>query len=311
MSMKVRIKCSQRMILAIIALFFAAHPARSQTAKPVQPAGPYDLSRIVSIGGDVTEILYELGLEDNIVAVDTTSQYPKRALNTKPNVGYMRALSSEGVLSLKPTLIIASEGAGPAEVVSALKATKIPYVEVSNQPKAKAVFDKISDVAKATNKVAEGQTLSKEVQRGFDTLNKKTAGVQKRPRVLFVLLAKNGRAMVGGTDTVAHALFDLAGFQNAANGIAGYRPVDNESALAMQPDLVVTMTRGQDKSGRQSEAVKTIEGLRQTEAVKAGRVLEIDGAYMLGFGPRLPKAALELRRMVRKLLDQDQALLAQ
>lgn len=283
----------------------------ADTKKPDAKDADYDLSRIVSIGGDVTEILYQLGLEANIVAVDTTSQYPASALKTKPNVGYMRALSSEGVLSMKPTLILASKGAGPSEVVSALQATSIPYVEISNEPTAKSIFEKISAVAKATDKIETGRALSETVQRGFDILAKKTAGGKKRPRILFVLLAKNGRAMVGGKKTVANALFDLAGFRNAAQDITGFRPVDNESALAMQPDLVVTMARGKDKPGQQAEAVKTIEGLRQTDAVKLGRVLEIDGAYMLGFGPRLPEAALELRRLVRKVLDQDQALLAQ
>jgi ABC-type hemin transport system substrate-binding protein len=57
-----------------------------------------DPSRIVSIGGAVTEILYALGMDDKIVAIDTTSLYPTRAAKEKKNVGYMRQLSPEGVL---------------------------------------------------------------------------------------------------------------------------------------------------------------------------------------------------------------------
>ena len=74
------------------------------------------MDRVLSIGGDITEILYALGKQDAIVAVDATSQYPDSALKDKKNVGYMRALSTEGVLSINPTLIFASEGAGPPPV---------------------------------------------------------------------------------------------------------------------------------------------------------------------------------------------------
>src|SRR4051812_29475785 len=71
-----------------------------------------DPSRIVSIGGSTTEILYALGLERQIVAVDSSSFYPPQALREKADVGYMRQLSPEGVLGLNPSLIIATEGTG-------------------------------------------------------------------------------------------------------------------------------------------------------------------------------------------------------
>src|SRR5262245_3812762 len=92
-----------------------------------------DASRIVSIGGAVTEILYALGLEQRIVAVDTTSLYPPRALADKPNVGYMRQLSAEGVLGLSPSLILAIEGAGPKETVAVLERANVPFVSVPDR----------------------------------------------------------------------------------------------------------------------------------------------------------------------------------
>mgnify|MGYP002397398202 FL=1 len=88
------------------------------------------LQRIVSVGGDVTEIIFALGLGDRVVAVDTTSQYPPDAVKEKKSVGYMRALSTEGVLSVAPTLIVASADAGPPEVVAALKGSTVPFVAV-------------------------------------------------------------------------------------------------------------------------------------------------------------------------------------
>src|SRR5690606_16447283 len=74
---------------------------RDASGKPVTAP---DASRIVAVGGSITEILYALGRQDRVVAVDSTSAYPPAALQDKPNVGYMRALSPEGVLGLNPSL---------------------------------------------------------------------------------------------------------------------------------------------------------------------------------------------------------------
>lgn len=87
-----------------------------------------DPSRIVSIGGAITEILYALGFEDRIAGVDATSLYPPAALREKPDVGYMRQLSPEGVLGLHPSLVLAVQGSGPKETMDVLEAAKVPLV---------------------------------------------------------------------------------------------------------------------------------------------------------------------------------------
>jgi iron complex transport system substrate-binding protein len=87
---------------------------------------PIDSSHIVSIGGAVTETIYALGLEDRIVGVDTTSLYPPEALKRAPNVGYMRARSAEGILSLEPSWVIAIEGSGPPDALKLVSGTGVP-----------------------------------------------------------------------------------------------------------------------------------------------------------------------------------------
>jgi Periplasmic binding protein len=72
-------------------------------------------------------------LQQKIVAVDTTSLYPPAALQEKPNVGYMRQLSAEGVLALSPTLILALQGSGPKETIDILGQSKIPFVAVPDK----------------------------------------------------------------------------------------------------------------------------------------------------------------------------------
>jgi ABC-type Fe3+-hydroxamate transport system substrate-binding protein len=92
-------------LVVAVAWFSAPGSAGGITVKDAtgRPVAISDATRIVSVGGAVTEILYALGLEQRVIAVDTTSLYPPRALAEKPNVGYMRQLSPEGVLALGPS----------------------------------------------------------------------------------------------------------------------------------------------------------------------------------------------------------------
>ena len=116
-----------------------------------------DASRVVSIGGAVTEILYALGQGNRIVAVDTTSLYPPEALKTKPNVGYFRQLSPEGVIGLTPSLIIAADGAGPKEAVSVLEAASVPFVRIPDHFDDNGILEKIRIIAKATGAERQGK----------------------------------------------------------------------------------------------------------------------------------------------------------
>ena len=104
--------------------------------------------RIVTVGGALTEIVYALGLEDRLVGIDTTSLYPLQALQQKPNVGYMRQLSAEGVLGLNPELILATEGSGPKETLAVLGEAKVPIVTVPESFSEDGILERIRIVAR-------------------------------------------------------------------------------------------------------------------------------------------------------------------
>jgi iron complex transport system substrate-binding protein len=118
-------------------------------------------NRIVSIGGAITEILYALGAEDRIVAVDTTSLYPPKAMTDKPNVGYMRQLSAEGVVGLDPQLVLAIAGAGPKETIDVIDAAKIPLIVVPDSYSEAGMIEKIRLVAKVVGLQARGECLAR------------------------------------------------------------------------------------------------------------------------------------------------------
>ena len=283
-------------VLAAVAIFMP--PAARAEVSVVDGSGRRvtvtDASRILSVGGDVTEIIYALGAGDRIVGVDSTSQFPPEALAEKKNVGYMRALSSEGVISVGATLILAAERAGPPEVVKTLKSTSVPYIEVADQNSAEGITGKVRLIAKAIGVEAEGEKLAQNVTADFKTLAELKGKINRPLRALFVLGVQNGRVMVGGQNTSADAILKLAGAENVATAVNGFRPLPDEAVVEMAPDVIVAMRRSSDKDAHDLSQLFALKGVQSTPAGAAKRIIMVDGLYTLGFGPRAPAAARDL-----------------
>lgn len=249
-------------------------------------------SRIVSVGGAVTEILYALGLQDRIVGIDTTSLYPPQALGQKPNVGYMRQLSAEGVLGLDPQLILAIEGAGPKETLDVLDSARIPFVSLPETHSEQGIIDKVKLIAHAMDADARGECLTKAVTADLAELKKLRDSVRHPARVMFVMSFLNGRAMVAGQKTAANEIIRMAGGVNAVDGFDGYKPVNDEAIVAAKPDVILTMQRGREQLDAQTVFANPSFALTPAAAKKS--FVAMDGLYLLGFGPRTAAAARDL-----------------
>lgn len=247
--------------------------------------------RIVSLGGTVTEIIHALGQGHRLVARDTTSTWPQSA-TALPDVGYVRALSPEGVLSVDPDLILAIEGSGPIETVEVLQAAGVPFVTVPDGYDAAAITAKIETVATALGRPAEGAALANTLATDL------AAAIQEArqdvpPRVLFILSMQGGRIMAAGDDTAAHAIIALSGGVNAMTGFSGYKPVSDEAVLVAQPDVILMMDRVGEHA-LDDAAIAAHPALGATPAAKTGAILRLPGQLLLGFGPRTPEAVRAL-----------------
>ncbi|GJD49176.1 Hemin-binding periplasmic protein HmuT [Methylobacterium crusticola] len=277
---------SRRALLLAAAVL--ALPRAARAGPPPAPA------RIVSLGGAVTEILYALGARDRIVAVDTTSLYPAEALRLKPNVGYLRALSAEGIVSTRPDLVIAAEGAGPPDVLALVREAGVPVAPVRDPPTREGVLDKIAAVGRLAGLDAEARTLAASVEAGFTALAAERSRIARPIGVLVVLSLQNGRVMVGGRNSTADGMLALAGARNAAAAVEGFKPLTDEAIVAAAPDAVVVMRTEQGSAT--PEAVFAQPGLGRTPAAARRALVAMDGLSLLGFGPRTPEAARELMR---------------
>lgn len=242
--------------------------------------------RVVSIGGTVTEIVYLLGADKQLVASDTSSIYPDKA-NQMPKVGYQRTLSAEGVLSVHPELLLITPSAGPAKVLQQLKDTGVKIVTIDSPDTKQGIFDKVSQVAQALDQEIAGKQAIDSIKQAFDELAIPESWKKRPPRLLFVL-QMGGAPMVAGQGTAPDALFHLAGAINAVNTINGYKALTPEAILLAQPDAIVVTQQGLTRAGEQ--AIWSLPGMASTPAAKAQRIISLDALLALGLGPRTPQA---------------------
>ncbi|SCM76290.1 Hemin ABC transporter substrate-binding protein [uncultured Pleomorphomonas sp.] len=251
-------------------------------------------NRIVVAGGTITEILFALGQGDRVAAVDTTSAFPPEA-RAKPQIGYMRALSAEGILSQKPDLILVEQGAGPTDALAIIEASSIPVVTIDAPPEADAIPAKIESVGRAVGVEAAAADLAAKVRRDIGALKAEIAAVGEKPkRVLFALSLANGRITAGGAGTAADAIIRLAGGVNAAAAVNGYKPLSDEDVLAASPDVLLVMNNGGHAIAE--DAAFALPALKGTPAAASGAYVTMDGLYLLGFGPRTAAAGRDLAR---------------
>jgi len=258
------------------------------------PLALHAADRVLAIGGSVTEIIYALGAEDRLIARDTTSVYPEAA-TTLPDVGYMRALAPEGVLSVNPDLIISEAGAGSAETLEVLKEAEVELVEVPDSYTTQGILDKITTIGAATGKTAEAEALATKLRDDLDAVAEKVASIPDtdRKRVLFVLSTRGGRIMASGTNTAADGIIGMAGGVNALTGFEGYKLMTDEAVSQAAPDVILMMDRGGDHGAPNAELL-ALPSIKPTPAAASGSVVRMNGLYLLGFGPRTADAALEL-----------------
>lgn len=266
-----------------------AHDVTDAVGRTIHVA---DTSRIVTIGGAATEIVYALGLGDRVAAVDISSTFPSSALATKPNVGYIRALSPEGVLSVSPSIIIATEGAGPPDAVNVLRSASVPFVTFPEARDPAQLVANIRFVADVLSVPEAGAQVAAAVSQDFEALAAIRAKIVQHRKAVFVLSASANAPVVGGTHTSADAILALGGIDNAMAGMSGFKPAVDEAMLAAEPDAIVLM---KDRSHNLSDdAVIALPAFAGTPAAAKRHIYRIDGGYALAFGPRTPQAARDL-----------------
>lgn len=274
----------------LAAIGFCAVPADANEIE----GGFSDPSRVVAIGGSITEIVYALGEEKRLVARDSTSLYPEAVL-ALPDVGYMRQLSPEGVLSVNPSAILMLEGSGPREAVDVLGTASAEMVKVPDRFDHDGILEKIRVVGKAIGAEGKAKELAASVDKDIKSAEELTADVTERKRVLFVLSLQGGKILAAGHGTAADGIIRMAGGVNVMGDFEGYKQASDEAVVTAKPDVILMMTRGGDHD-RGGEEVLSHPAIAPTPAGQAKALIRMDASYLLGFGPRTAGAVRDLAK---------------
>lgn len=248
--------------------------------------------RLVTIGAPVTELAFALGAGDAVVGRDTVSRQPAAAA-AKPDVGYMRTLSAEGLMSLAPTHVLAVEGAGPQTAFDQLRAMGVTVEMVPEISDPAGLTAKIAAVARTLGREEEGRRLTAELTGRLSALSAEVERAARSgkagARILCLVGGGPGGMMAAGRGTVPDALIALAGGRNAVDSDRDFPPLSAEAALAAEPQILLVSRALVERSGG-LDALLALPQLTMTPAARDRRVVQIDGALLVGLGPRTPEA---------------------
>ncbi|WP_088142333.1 heme/hemin ABC transporter substrate-binding protein [Achromobacter xylosoxidans] len=253
-------------------------------------------ARVVTLGGSVTEIVYQLGQGGKLVGDDLSSLYPEAATKL-PRVGYYRSVPVEGVLSLKPDLVLASEQAGPPDALKRLADVGVRVVTVSDAPSVASLKSRIRGIADALGVASAGERMVEDVTR---ELARAEAVPATRARALL-LINRTGSPQGAGRDTAANEVMHLAGLVNVLQDQHGYKPLSAEAMGALAPDLIIVTQASLDAGGGM-DAFLRMPGIASTQAVAKRRIVVMDDLLILGMGPRLPLALTQLKQEVAHVM---------
>jgi len=246
-----------------------------------------DISRIVTLSGDYSEIVWNLGLGSNLVGVDLGSVYPKDEMRLKPKVGVEYRLLTEPILTLEPTLVIGDIDASPSTVIDQVRAAGVPVVIFPRFEGTTAPADKIRAVAGILGIGDGGEQFAASVQAEIDAALATAAGAQSHPRVAVLYIATANTMLLLGSNTVFDGLLEAVGAVDVGPpaGADGFVALTPEALIAAAPDVIITAQRGFEGVGG-LEGFLAIPGVAQTPAGQSRSVLVYEDLLLLGLGPR-------------------------
>lgn len=251
--------------------------------------------RVVSISKQLNEFMYAIGAESVLVARDLTSIYPPE-IKQLPSVGYHRALSAEGIISMKPTLLLSDGNVGPEPVLEQVRKVGIPVLTLEPGKSVDSAQALLTRLGKEFHREAAADSVRAKWQADMADLWRDTSrwSAGPRPRVLIIHFGQIGNSYLalkrGGS---ADAMLHWAGAENAIDSVGGMARLTPELIARAAPDIIVATDVGFDRYGS-AESFASMPGVALTPAGRARRIYRIDEQKIMYYGPRTAAAVREL-----------------
>ena len=259
-----------------------------------------DATRVVIAGGSITEIFYFLGEQDRIVAIDVTSNFPPEA-KSLPSIGYVRALSAEGLLSMKPSIIIGEDDMGPPAVIKQIRETSYDLRIIPEIRTIDGIIEKIECIASILDVTEKSDAIiSKKLEPYIKKIVKNRKRIAKKGvKVMLVLNMQSSSIIVAGANTSGSGFIDLIGGENIFESFEGWKPVNAEAILELNPDYIIVPQRNVHK-GLDVTSIADSELFKNTNAGRNKNFIFDDAMAITGFGPRTINSALTATEFILK-----------
>ncbi|CAI8769405.1 MULTISPECIES: heme/hemin ABC transporter substrate-binding protein [Pseudomonas] len=246
--------------------------------------------RWVSAGGALSEWVAALGGEQKLVGVDTTSQHPE-SLKALPSIGYQRQLSAEGVLSLRPDVLVGTEEMGPPPVLAQIRGAGVKVELLSSKADLAAVETNLQQLGRLLGNENQARQLFADYRQQLAALQGKIKQLQTRqaaPGVILLVGHAGAKPMIAGKGTAGDWLLKQAGARNLADN-EGYKNFSVEALAALDPDVLVFADRSLSGEQALQALLKENPALSASRAARSNRLIELDPTLLVGgLGPRLP-----------------------
>lgn len=260
------------------------------------------LSRVVCVSKQINEFVYDVGAEDHIIARDLTSVWPPQ-ITSKPNVGYHRALSADGIISLRPTLLLTDGNVGPDAVLEQVKKVGIPIEIMKPGNSIDSAQALMLHLGELFGRTTTADSVVAAWKAGMDSLFADTAalaGNGKRPRVLFIHFGQiNNNYLALKSGGPADQMLRWAGGLNAIDSVGGMARVTPELIAKAQPDVIIATEVGFDRYGSADKFLE-VPGVALTPAGKAKKIYRITEQKIMYYGPRTPATVREIATLIHQ-----------
>jgi len=240
--------------------------------------------RIISLAPSNTEILFSLGLDDNIVGDTDYCNYPEDAIG-KSKIGGFSTVSIEKVMALKPDLVIAANGNNP-DTITRIRDLGVPvyYSQAGNMDNILTTIEKIGYITGRSD-TAEG--LSKDLNTRAEKIEEKSKEKITHPTVAHVIWYDP--IYVSGKNTFQDELINLAGGVNVFDKKDGHQIASVEELLSSNPDIIlVNSGSGMGSNGSEiADYFKSDNRLSGLKAIKNNNIIIVDSDTADRAGPRL------------------------
>jgi iron complex transport system substrate-binding protein len=253
--------------------------------------------RVVCVSKQINEFIFAIGAQDHLVARDLTSVYPAEIIRW-PSVGYHRALSAEGILSMRPSALLTDGNLGPDEVVDRVRAVGVPVVTMDPGKTLEGAEQLMIRLGAYFSREHEAGAVLAKWQAGMEETIAAAGqrNVQKKLRVMFIHFGQIINSYLGlPNDGPAQQILELAGGENVLTGNGRMIRLTPELIAAAAPDVIIATDVGFDRYGSR-EKFAEMPGINLTPAGRDLRIYRIDETEIMYFGPRTPLSVAKIAR---------------